>query len=122
MLPEARNAMLAVLDLDYGNPSGSHAEARAARALLEEARDRVADVVGCRSREVIFTGGGTGRRLGAKQLLQKQRLQRNEVDHATAVDRQFHGACPAGVVEGERAVAGRIVLDGAPGDGRRSAH
>ena len=43
----------------FGNPSGSHAVARAAKAAVEEARDVVADCLGCRPNEVVFTGGGT---------------------------------------------------------------
>lgn len=43
----------------FGNPSGGHAVARAAREAVEEARDLVADVLGCQPREVVFTGGGT---------------------------------------------------------------
>lgn len=42
-----------------GNPSGSHCAAREARRLLDDARDVVADVVGCEPGEVVFTSGGT---------------------------------------------------------------
>lgn len=42
-----------------GNPSGSHRWAREARRLLDDARDVVADVVGCEPGEVVFTSGGT---------------------------------------------------------------
>ncbi len=43
----------------FGNPSGSHAIARAARAAIEDARDIVAECLGARPGEVVFTGGGT---------------------------------------------------------------
>jgi cysteine desulfurase len=56
--PEARAAMAAALD-QTGNPSSVHAAGRAARRLVEEARERVAALVGASPREVIFTGGGT---------------------------------------------------------------
>ncbi|MCJ2099540.1 cysteine desulfurase family protein [Methylobacterium sp. E-046] len=42
-----------------GNPSSIHAEGRAARAALEEARARVAELVNVRPEQVIFTSGGT---------------------------------------------------------------
>ncbi|MDA8579669.1 cysteine desulfurase [Pontimonas sp.] len=42
-----------------GNPSALHGGGRAARALLEQARERVAAVVGAHPTEVIFTSGGT---------------------------------------------------------------
>ena len=43
--PEARAAMMAALDAP-GNPSSIHAEGRAARAIVEEARRAVAALVG----------------------------------------------------------------------------
>lgn len=57
--PEARAAMLEWLGGRYGNPSGAHRVARAARRAIDEARDAVAEGLGCRPGEVIFTGGGT---------------------------------------------------------------
>jgi cysteine desulfurase len=59
MLPEAVAAMADVLANNYGNPSGVHREARTARTLLEDARDRLADVLGTGPHEIVFTGGGT---------------------------------------------------------------
>jgi cysteine desulfurase len=56
--PEARAAMLAALDL-AGNPSSVHGEGRAARALVECAREQVAALAGARPEDVIFTSGGT---------------------------------------------------------------
>jgi len=56
--PEARAAVLDALDLP-GNPSSVHAEGRAARRLLEEARDRLAATLGVAADSVIFTSGGT---------------------------------------------------------------
>lgn len=57
--PEARAAMLPWLGERFGNPSGAHRVARAARRAVDEARDVVAAVVGCRPGDVIFTSGGT---------------------------------------------------------------
>ena len=57
--PEARAAMLPWLGEHFGNPSGAHRVARAARRAVDEARDVVAAVVGCRPGDVIFTSGGT---------------------------------------------------------------
>ncbi|WP_232479340.1 cysteine desulfurase family protein, partial [Roseomonas rosulenta] len=56
--PEARAAVLAALDL-AGNPSSVHAEGRAARRALEDARATVARVLGARPQDVVFTAGGT---------------------------------------------------------------
>ncbi len=42
-----------------GDPGRVHAEGRAARVALEEAREQVAAFFGARPREVVFTSGGT---------------------------------------------------------------
>lgn len=57
--PEARDAMACYGDVMYANPSGSHRFARQVRQVIDEARDVVAEVIGCRPGEVIFTSGGT---------------------------------------------------------------
>jgi cysteine desulfurase len=56
--PEARAAMVAALDA-VGNPSSVHHEGRAARQLVEQAREHVAALVGTQARNVTFTSGGT---------------------------------------------------------------
>ena len=57
--PEALDAMLPFLTERFGNASGSHRLARAAKQAVEEAREVVAAGLGCRPAEVVFTGGGT---------------------------------------------------------------
>jgi len=55
----ARQAMLPFLDEIFGNPSSVHHVGRRARALLDDARDRVAKVWRCKPSEVVFSSGGT---------------------------------------------------------------
>ena len=57
--PQVWKEIYALADRGWGNPTGFHASARAAKNALEEARERVAAVLGCRPLEVVFTGGGT---------------------------------------------------------------
>jgi cysteine desulfurase len=57
--PEAIEAMTPFLASTFGNPSGGHAAARAAKTALEEAREEVASLLGAASAEVVFTAGGT---------------------------------------------------------------
>jgi cysteine desulfurase len=57
--PEAREAMLPYLGERFGNPSSSHRWGRDARSALEDARDRVARVLGAQRSEIIFTASGT---------------------------------------------------------------
>jgi cysteine desulfurase len=56
--PEARASMLAALDVP-GNPSSVHAEGRDARRIIDDARRRVAALVGAEPADVVFTSGGT---------------------------------------------------------------
>lgn len=57
--PQVRQAMLPFLGELFGNPSSVHHVGRRARAYLDESRDRVAHVLGCKPSEVVFTSGGT---------------------------------------------------------------
>jgi len=58
LLPEAREAIIAALDL-YGDPLHIHTQGRAARALLDGAREQVAAAIGAQPDEIVFTSGGT---------------------------------------------------------------
>ena len=57
--PKALEAMLPYLSDRFGNPSGAYALGRQAARAVDEARRTVAEVLGCRPREVVFTGAGT---------------------------------------------------------------
>ncbi|HLU31567.1 MAG TPA: cysteine desulfurase family protein, partial [Acidimicrobiia bacterium] len=59
MRPEVAEAMRPYEGDMFGNPSGVHGIARRAKDALEEARERVAQLLGCEPLEVVFTGGGT---------------------------------------------------------------
>jgi cysteine desulfurase len=58
LLPDARNAMLAALDTS-ANPSSIHSDGRKSRASIERARINVADLVGAKADQVVFTNGAT---------------------------------------------------------------
>ncbi|HEX3650071.1 MAG TPA: aminotransferase class V-fold PLP-dependent enzyme, partial [Pseudonocardiaceae bacterium] len=58
MLPEAVAAMSEALSM-VGNASAVHTSGRQARRAVEEAREDIADALGARPSEVIFTAGGT---------------------------------------------------------------
>src|SRR4051812_46943360 len=58
ILPEAAAAMTAQLG-NVGDPNSLHASGRAARRVVEESRETLARVLGCRPGEVVFTSGGT---------------------------------------------------------------
>ena len=57
--PEVLEAMLPYLTEHHGNPSSIHASGRRARQGLDEAREQIATLLGCKAREIVFTSGGT---------------------------------------------------------------
>jgi len=58
--PKVLKAMMPYLEEIHGNPSSVHAFGRAARKGIEEAREKVAVLVGAKDpQEIVFTGGGT---------------------------------------------------------------
>jgi len=59
LAPEAFAAMRPYLERHYGNPSSIHSAGRETRAAIDDARDRLARLLGAKPHELIFTGGGT---------------------------------------------------------------
>ena len=56
--PEAREAVLAAMAVT-GNPSSVHSAGRAARRIMEDARESLARCFGCQAADLVFTSGGT---------------------------------------------------------------
>ena len=59
LAPEVLQAMTPYFTQHFGNPSSIHTIGQEARYALDEARERVARILNCRPREIVFTGGGT---------------------------------------------------------------
>ena len=57
--PSVLEAMEPFLQAEYGNPSSAHAQGRAARAGVEQAREQVAAAAGVPPLDVLFVSGGT---------------------------------------------------------------
>lgn len=57
--PEARQAMVTALAAPAGDPGRIHHEGLTNRVTVERAREQVADLLGARPREVVFTSGAT---------------------------------------------------------------
>jgi len=57
--PEVIQAMIPVYAEHFGNPSSIHSFGRDALKQIEEARAKIAQMIGAKPREIIFTGGGT---------------------------------------------------------------
>jgi len=59
LLPAVIERMMAVLRDEFGNPSSVHHFGQQAKALLDDARSEVANLIGAEPSEVLFTSGGT---------------------------------------------------------------
>ncbi|MEA2891397.1 MAG: cysteine desulfurase [Bradyrhizobium sp.] len=124
--PEARAAMAAAWDLS-GNPSSVHAEGRASRGLIEDARAVVAEAVGAEARNVVFTSGGTEANslaltpgLRRNSALPINRLVVSAIEHASVLAGgrfppeaiEILGVSRSGVVDLDH--LREILADGAP--------
>ncbi|MFE9745513.1 cysteine desulfurase family protein [Saccharothrix saharensis] len=86
MLPEAIEAMTRALSTT-GNASSLHTSGRRARRLVEEAREDIADALGARPSEVIFTSGGTeSDNLAVKGVYWSRRTSRRRRVVASSVE------------------------------------
>ena len=59
MSETAVQAMLSVIREDYGNPSSLYSIGQKAKETLEEARKTVAEAIGAKPQEILFTSGGS---------------------------------------------------------------
>ncbi len=57
--PEVVEAILPYYKALFGNASSVHSFGQEARKAVDQAREEVAQVLGCEAREIIFTSGGT---------------------------------------------------------------
>ena len=84
LLPQARAAVMAALDV-CGNPSSVHAEGRAARRIVELAREQVAALVCGEARNVVFTSGGTEANMLALSPAVGDRLLISAIEHPSVL-------------------------------------
>lgn len=59
ILPEVKLAMLPYFDALYGNPSSWHKIGRDAEKALRTSREKIAELIGCEEKEIVFTSGAT---------------------------------------------------------------
>ena len=86
--PEVAELMARVLREVSGNPSSIYAEGRAARAVVDRARDEVAAAIGAEPREIVFTSGGTeADNLALRGALKATRAER---DHLVTTAIEHH--------------------------------
>ena len=97
--PEVRDAVLHALDVG-GNPSSVHAAGRAARAIIEDAREAVAGLAGVRPSQVVFTSGGSeANTLAIESALRRGsgRVIVGATEHASVLETLEGGSAPTDV-------------------------
>ncbi len=57
--PEVVEAMLPYFSESFGNPSSIHFLGQETRVIVDEAREKIASLIGAQSNEIVFTSGGT---------------------------------------------------------------
>lgn len=105
---EVREAMMPFLMERYGNPSSLHGWGREARAAVEGARARLADAIGARAGEIVFTRGGT--EADNLAVLGRSRLRPEAPVACSAIEHRAVLAAAA-VAEREGAPLHRIPVD-----------
>ena len=86
MLPAARATLIAALDAGWADPRRLYAEGRAARALLDQAREVLAEGLGVRPDEVSFLPSGPSALRGGLDGLRYAGRRRGARMVATAVE------------------------------------
>jgi cysteine desulfurase len=78
--PDVTEAMLPYFSEKFGNPSSLYSIGRQARKAIEESRQKVADLIGAKKEEIIFTGSGTeSDNLAIKGLAYKNRKKGDHI-------------------------------------------
>ena len=81
---EVQQAMIRVLESQGGNPSSIYREGRQAKAAIEEARRKLANLLGSTARRIIFTGGGSeANNMVLKGVALAHRETRNQIITST---------------------------------------
>jgi cysteine desulfurase len=86
MHPEVLDAMIPVLNAQFGNPSSIHAFGRETRALIENARKTVARLLNAAPSEIFFTSGGTE----ADNMAIRRTIQDKGIRHAISAATEHH--------------------------------
>lgn len=79
---EAKNVMIEVMN-QLGNPSSVHFEGRAAKSIIEKAREQIADAFGARNSEIVFTSGATE---AAKLALNGYKINCSRLEHPCVLE------------------------------------
>ncbi len=92
--PAVKEAMLPYFSEKFGNPSSIYSIGREARRAIEESRQKIADLLGAKKDEIIFTGSGTeSDNLAIKGLAYKNRKKGDHVITSSIEHHAVLNAC-----------------------------
>ena len=95
--PSAKAAMLAALEV-AGNPSSVHGEGRAARKILDDAREALARALGATAPMVVFTSGGSEANNLALRGVAAERILVSAIEHPSVIEAAKASGKPVEVV------------------------
>ena len=81
MLPEAKTALLAALDAPLGNAAALHQAGHTAHNLIESARQEIAQLIGAKPHEIIFTSGSSEANNTVMHIFAGQTIAASAIEH-----------------------------------------
>ncbi len=110
--PEVVQAMIPILEKNFGNPSSIHSLGRESRVIIEQARKKVASFINAAPAEIFFTGGGTE----ADNMVLRSAVQDLGVNHIITSPIEHHAVIDtAEVVEKNQGIKLSLVKHDAKG-------
>jgi cysteine desulfurase len=106
--PEAQQAMVAAMQ-HFGNPSSIHSEGRAARKVMDDAREKLALKLGCLPQMITFTSGGTEANNMALRGVAVERVLVSAIEHTSVLAAAHASGKPVDLVPVDD--QGRLRLD-----------
>lgn len=86
LLPEVKQKMKEVIDLELGNASSLHSAGQAAQNLIEDARAKVARLINAEPEEIIFTSGGSEGNNTVMNTFANQRIAVSAIEHPSVLE------------------------------------
>ncbi len=92
---EAQAAWMACQEQHFGNPNSTHYYGQQSRALFDDARNKIGDLLGCKGHELVLCGSGTEANAlaiyAARQLGATGRILCTAIDHSSVIrNAQMH--------------------------------
>ena len=86
LLPSVKTAMLAAMDADLGNASSLHSAGKRAKNLIEDARQKVADLINADPAEILFTSGGSESNNTVIHTFAEKTIATSAVEHPSVLE------------------------------------